>query len=61
MHISWIMLRKQGALNNQTLRLGCCFPPLSNFLAMFLVRRVYLAIVVKLSQNRAVQLVDYEC
>jgi len=28
MHISWIMLRKQGALNNQMLRLGCCLPPI---------------------------------
>jgi len=28
MHISWMMLRKQGALNNQMLRLGCCLPPL---------------------------------
>jgi len=26
MHISWMMLRKQGALNNQMLRLGCCLP-----------------------------------
>jgi len=23
MHLSWMMLRKQGALNNQMLRLGC--------------------------------------
>jgi len=27
MHISWMMLRKQGALNNQMLRIGCCLPP----------------------------------
>jgi len=33
MHLSWMMLRKQGALNNQMLRLGCCLPPPSKFLA----------------------------
>ena len=27
MHLSWMMLRKQGALNNQMLRLGCGLPP----------------------------------
>jgi len=27
MHLSWMMLRKQVALNNQMLRLGCCLPP----------------------------------
>ena len=27
MHISWMMLRKQGAFNIQMLRFGCCFPP----------------------------------
>jgi len=32
-HLSWMMLRKQGALNDQMLRLGCCLPPLSKFLA----------------------------
>ena len=26
MHLSWMMLRKQGALNNQMLRLGCGLP-----------------------------------
>jgi len=26
-HFSWMMLRKQRALNNQMLRLGCCLPP----------------------------------
>jgi len=27
MHNSWMMLRKQVALNKQMLRLGCCLPP----------------------------------
>ena len=27
MHFSWMMLRKQRALNNQMLRLGCCLSP----------------------------------
>jgi len=30
MHISWMMLRKQGALNNQMLRPGYCLPPYQN-------------------------------
>jgi len=30
MHLSWMMLRKQGALNNKMLSLGCCFPPYRN-------------------------------
>jgi len=30
MHISWMMLRKQGALNNQMLRLGVVCPPYKN-------------------------------
>jgi len=37
MHISWLMLQKQGALNNQMLRLGFCLPSLSKFLATCLV------------------------
>jgi len=26
-HLSWMILRKQRALNKQMLRLGCCLPP----------------------------------
>jgi len=26
MHLSWMMIRKQGALNKQMLSLGCCLP-----------------------------------
>jgi len=37
MHLSWMMLRKQRALNKQMLRLGCCLPPVSKFLAMCLL------------------------
>jgi len=34
MHLSLMMFRKQGVLNNQMLRLGCCLPPpLWKFLA----------------------------
>jgi len=33
MRISSLMLGKQGALNNQMLRLGFCLSPLSKFLA----------------------------
>jgi len=31
MHLSLMMFRKQGVLNNQMLRLGCCLPPHQNF------------------------------
>jgi len=37
MHVSWMMLRKQGALNKQMLRLGCCLSPLPKFLATCLL------------------------
>jgi len=30
MHLSRMILRKQGALNNQMLRLACCLPPYEN-------------------------------
>jgi len=30
MHFSWMILRKQGAVNDQMLRLGCCLPPYQN-------------------------------
>ena len=38
MYISWMMLRKQRALNNEMLRLGCYLSPLSKFLATCLAR-----------------------
>jgi len=28
MHVSWMMVQAQGALNIEMLMLGCCFPPI---------------------------------